>query len=125
MTERVSDEFDHAFGFGGTDGPTQCTCGRHHISTLTEQREELAAFEEKAKELPGRYFIHTDTSIGVLGGIGGAVWGCECGTDVRHEKWLWERREMIAQYFRERMARELRQLQEQAEKMTSALGSLP
>lgn len=124
MAEHVTDEFDRAFLAGGTDGPTQCQCGRHHVSSRSEDVESVAEYVEKAKAEPDKWFVHDDCGIGILDGIGHVVWGCPCGTDLHAERWLWERREMIAQYLRERSEREANEALSTAQKLRGIAGAI-
>lgn len=109
----MTPEFEKMIAWGGTP-VAQCLCGRTHYVASGENMDhdgELQRMEARHKADPKRYIPDPDNSsisVGTFNGSGPYVWNCPCGALDRLEIYLWENRNAIVTYIRERAARELK-----------------
>ena len=109
----MTPEFEKILQLGGT--PTaQCACGRiHYVADGTFMEEgELERLQANNKSDSKNYIPdHDNDSIGIidLNGVS-YVWNCPCRLLDAVEGFLWDNREKFIQFYKQRSARERREV---------------
>lgn len=112
-----SDEFLRAFCHAGSIA-IQCTfCGRQFYTTFDGEGSfdegELEHYKEMEKDNPDSCYDVSTYSSAEWGNLNGEqlVWGCPCNAGTNYEKFIWQHRYQIADYFYARAEKELRSAQ--------------
>lgn len=122
MSEVPSDLFMNCICDQGTPS-IDCGCGRTHFATGPQSCEEESAIKSlrrRAKAEPDKYIEHDYDGISV-GEFDGrlVVWGCKCNERLgRYEQFIWDHREKIVRYIKERTRKELSDANRMADQMT-------
>lgn len=105
-----SEEFWDAFRSGHGSFYETCTCGRTYMATSEYRHDagdEIEAFRAAVISEPGRNFDTGNMGIETADlGAMGTVHGCECGSERKHEDWVWSHRHQIADYLKARAKKE-------------------
>jgi hypothetical protein len=106
----ASNDFQTAITYGGTTHIECDGCNRVHFSTWTDEGYSEGVLEElraKRKQFPGKYVEHADESSISHGYIGGkeVVVNCDCGEVRKFERFFWNHRDMILEFFKQRAFR--------------------
>jgi hypothetical protein len=120
MTD-ISDEFYEAFHSGVASHCVTCGCGITHFSSAgcwAESEPEYDAMVKRKEECPDKYNMMDPNEAASLIDLGVEfVYGCECQTVQRYEKWIWKHRERILKYLKSRSAKEVKAAQENLDRM--------
>jgi hypothetical protein len=119
-TESASRDFWGAFAGGGSLVVT-CACGRTHFpanTSLDYDEGELESLLKRAAAERDKYVVdYRNDSIGVLDVGNILAWNCPCRNDARYERFIWEYRDQIVDYYRVRAER----MKERCERFETAL----
>jgi hypothetical protein len=106
----ISLDFDDALSWMGTYCQVACDCGRVHFCVGSGvgdyEAGELEELEVNQENNPDKYISHSDDSPGfTIIDNRTLVYNCPCGLLARYEKFIWQNRETILDYYRRRHKR--------------------